>query len=95
VSASATAQSRLSDVPVRPHAAAPALFGLIGGPLIFASSIAVLFSAYEQTDATHLLLSIPEIIWELSLAIYLTAKGFKPDAPMLQEPGNAGLVAAR
>jgi hypothetical protein len=66
-----------------------------GGPLIFAWSIAVLFGAYEQTDATHFLFSIPEIIWELPLAIYLTAKGVKPDAPFLQEPGNTGLAAAR
>lgn len=71
------------------------LFGLIGGPLIFASSIAVLFGAYEQTDATHFVFSIPEIIWELSLAIYLTAKGFKPDAPILQETRNSAVATAR
>jgi hypothetical protein len=71
------------------------LFGLIGGPVIFASSIAVLFGAYEQSDAVHFIFSIPEIIWELSLAIYLTAKGFKPDAPILQEPGNSAVATAR
>ena len=40
-----------------------AMSGLIGGPLIFASSIAVLFGAYEQ-DGAHLLFSIPEIVFE-------------------------------
>jgi len=28
-------------------------------------------------------LTIPEIIWELSLGIYLTVKGFKPGAPII------------
>jgi hypothetical protein len=83
------------DVPVRPHAAAPAPVRPHRRPLIFASSIAVLFGAHQQTDATHFLFSIPEILWELSLAIYLAAKGFKPDAPILQEPSDTGLAAAR
>ena len=39
-----------------------ALFGVIGGPLIFASAIAVLFGAYEQ-DGLHALLSLPEAIF--------------------------------
>jgi len=42
-----------------------ALFGLVGGPLIFASAIAVLFGAYEQ-DGAHFLFSIPEIVFEFS-----------------------------
>jgi hypothetical protein len=32
-----------------------AMLGLIGGPLLFASSTAVLFGAYEQSDAAHFL----------------------------------------
>jgi hypothetical protein len=60
-----------------------ALFGLVGGPLVSASGIAVLFGAYEQTSAWSFLCTIPEIIWEFSLAIYLVAKGFKPDARIL------------
>jgi hypothetical protein len=61
-----------------------ALLGLIGGPLIFASSTAVLFGAYEQTDAAHFVLSLPEIAWEASLGIYLIVKGFKA-SPILHE----------
>lgn len=60
-----------------------AMFGLIGGPLIFLSSIAILFGAYEQTDGIAFLFSIPEIIWELSLAIVLTFKGFRSESPLL------------
>ena len=61
-----------------------AMLGLVGGPLIFASCIAVLFGAYEQTDGTHFLFSIPEIAWEASLGIYLIVKGFKP-SPILNQ----------
>ena len=60
-----------------------ALFGLVGGPLVSSSGIAVLFGAYEQTSAWSFLFTIPEIIWELSLAIYLIVRGFKPDATLL------------
>jgi hypothetical protein len=59
-----------------------AIFGLIGGPLIFASSIAVLFGAYEQ-DGAHFLFSIPEIIFEVSITVYTIWKGFRP-SPILQ-----------
>ncbi len=58
------------------------MLGLIGGPLIFASSIAVLFGAYEQ-DGAHFL-SIPEIAFEASITIYTIWKGFKP-SPILDD----------
>ena len=54
-----------------------AMLGLIGGPLLFASSIAVLFGAWEQTSTTAAILVIPEFLWELSLGLYLTFKGFR------------------
>jgi hypothetical protein len=55
-----------------------ALFGLVGGPLVSASGIAVLFGAYEQTSVWSFLFTIPEIIWELYLGIRLVVKGFDP-----------------
>jgi hypothetical protein len=58
-----------------------AMLGVIGGPLIFASSIAVLFDAYEQSGA-HIIFSVPEAAFEASFAIYLIAKGFRP-SPIL------------
>ena len=65
-----------------------AVFGLVGGPLIFASAIAVLFGAYEQ-DGAHFLFSIPEIAFELSITIYTIVKGFKP-SPILDDTRYAG-----
>ena len=62
-----------------------AMFGLIGGPLIFASAIAVLFGAYEQ-DGAHFLFSIPEIVFEAAITIYTLVKGFRP-SPILTGEG--------
>jgi hypothetical protein len=57
-----------------------AMLGLIGGPLICVSGIAVLFGAIDQGSAAQGVATIPEFFWELSLGIYLTVKGFKPSA---------------
>jgi hypothetical protein len=59
-----------------------AMLGLIGGPLICVSGIAVLFGAIDQGSAWQGVATIPEFLWELSLGIYLTVKGFKP-SPIL------------
>ncbi len=65
-----------------------ALLGLIGGPLIIASGIAVLFDVFQQGGTGQAIATIPEFLWELSLGIYLTVKGFKP-SPVLLEPASA------
>ncbi len=68
-----------------------ALLGLVGGPLVCASGIAVLFGLYQQVSAWSLLATLPEIAWEASLGIWLIAKGFTPSsddaaAPSRPEP---------
>jgi len=56
--------------------------GLIGGPLLFAAAVAVVFGAFEADETPARVLTIPEFFWELSLGIYLAFKGFKaPEAP--------------
>lgn len=55
-----------------------AILGLVGGTLIFASAIAVIFGAYEQTSTPGLLVAIPVFAWELALVGYLLTKGFRP-----------------
>jgi hypothetical protein len=59
-----------------------AMLGLIGGPLIVASGIAVMFDVIERGSALQGVATIPEFIWELSFGIYLIVKGFKP-SPIL------------
>jgi hypothetical protein len=57
-----------------------AVIGMVGGPLVLASSTAVLFGAYEQVSAPAGLFAFPVFLWEMSLAGYLLAKGFRPAA---------------
>jgi Domain of unknown function (DUF4386) len=66
-----------------------AIFGLIGGPLIFASSIAILFGAYEQTGGVGFLFALPEIVFEVGITIYTIWKGFRP-SPILDDALYAG-----
>jgi len=70
-----------------------AMFGLTGGPLLFASCVAVLFGAYEQTG-THFLFSIPVIVFEASIIIYTIVWGFRP-SPILDDNPTPEWAAAR
>jgi hypothetical protein len=65
-----------------------AVLGLVGGPLVCLSGIAVLFDVFEQGGTGQGIATIPEFIWELSLGIWLTVKGFKP-SPLLHDPASA------
>jgi len=62
-----------------------AILGLIGGPLVMASGIAILFDVFEAGSSAQAIATIPEFIWELSLGIYLIVKGFRP-SPILETP---------
>jgi hypothetical protein len=60
-----------------------AMFGLVGGPLLCLAGVLVIFDVIEGSGPIQALMTIPEAIWELSLGIYLVAKGFRRDAPVL------------
>ncbi|WP_327304898.1 DUF4386 domain-containing protein [Streptomyces sp. NBC_01298] len=55
-----------------------AVLGLIGGPLICASAVAVMFGAYDQLSPAGAAAALPVFAWELSLAGWLIARGFGP-----------------
>ncbi len=58
-----------------------ALLGLIGGPLIIASGVGVLFGVIEAGSVWQLIATIPEFLWELFvLGIWLIVRGFNPSA---------------
>jgi hypothetical protein len=57
-----------------------ALFGISAGSLALLTALLVLFGAYDQVSGTSAILTFPEAAWELSLGIYLIAKGFRSDA---------------
>jgi hypothetical protein len=71
-----------------------AMLGLIGGPLATASGIAVLLGVIEQDSAAQVIATIPEILWEASLGLYLTFKGFRPSPILSGDIGAAGVGAA-
>jgi hypothetical protein len=60
-----------------------AVLGLIGGPLIMASGIAIMFDVTERGSTLQGIATIPEFFWELSLGIYCIVKGFRPSSPIL------------
>jgi uncharacterized protein DUF4386 len=57
-----------------------AVLGLVGGPLVFVSAIATLFGVYPQVSPIAALLALPVFAWEVSLALWLIVKGFRPSA---------------
>jgi hypothetical protein len=73
-----------------------AVLGLIAGLLLCASGTAVLFGVVKQGGVEQSIASIPEFLWELSLGIYLTVKGFRRSAAASESARTAAseLVAA-
>jgi len=65
-----------------------AMLGLIGGSLVVASGIAVMFDVIKRGSTVQGVATIPEFVWELSFGIYLIVKGFRPS------PVPAGLDSA-
>jgi hypothetical protein len=54
------------------------LLGLVGGPLVIAATVCMLFGVFKMGSSWQVIATMPEFFWELSLGIYLTVKGFKP-----------------
>jgi hypothetical protein len=55
-----------------------AVLRLVGGPLVIASGVAILFGVFEAGSMWQAIATIPEFFWELSLGIWLIVKGFNP-----------------
>ena len=60
-----------------------AMLGLIGGPLLMATAIAIMFDVTERGGTLQAIATIPEFFWELSLGIYCIVKGFRSSSPIL------------
>ncbi|TFV79601.1 DUF4386 domain-containing protein [Blastococcus sp. CT_GayMR20] len=63
--------------------------GLVGAPLLLASDIAIFFGVIDRVSPVAAVAFIPIAVWELSLGIYLTVKGFRP-AAVAALPRSAG-----
>jgi hypothetical protein len=54
------------------------LMGLVGGPLLIAADIAILFGHIDQVSAWSGIATFPVAAWELSVGIWMAVKGFRP-----------------
>jgi Domain of unknown function (DUF4386) len=54
--------------------------GLIGAPLLFTAFVAILFGAFDQVSSAAFLLTLPIAAWELTIGLWMTFKGFSPEA---------------
>jgi hypothetical protein len=57
-----------------------AVLELIGGSLIIASRVGVMFGVIEAGVVVKGIATIPEFLWELSLGIWPIVRGFDPSA---------------
>ena len=71
-----------------------AWLGLVGGPLIILSGTLVMFGVDHPSGPLQGIATIPEFLWELSLGIYCTLRGFRPSSPILQADAREGRVRA-
>ena len=56
------------------------LIGIVGGPVLIASFLAVMFGLIGRQDPLAILAALPVFLFELSLGIWLVVKGFNPSA---------------
>lgn len=72
-----------------------ALFGLVGGPLVAASGIAILLGFIERGSAAQGLATILEVVWEIGImGLYLIFRGFKPTPALAPETDERAIAPA-
>ena len=54
--------------------------GLIGAPLLLTANLLTFFGHNTQTSGWTMLATVPIFVWELSVGVYMTVKGFRPTA---------------
>jgi len=54
------------------------IIGLVGGPLILLSDVATILGVWGQVSTPGLLFALPVAVFEFSVGVYLTVKGFRP-----------------
>jgi hypothetical protein len=68
------------------------IVGLIGAPLLLAGTVATMFGFAEQYGVVSVT-AVPIALWELSLGLWLTFKGFNRSSPIMVA-AEAGAKAA-
>jgi len=74
------------------------MIGLVGAPIILAGDTVTILGGWGQTSGPGLLCALPVAVFELSVGVYLTVKGFRPaavaalDAPSVPTHGAVPAV---
>ena len=68
-----------------------AVIGLAGGPLVFLAAFGVLLGAWTQVSMAGSLPAVPVAVWEMSLAVWMIAKGFRRSPAEIGPRPAAGL----
>jgi hypothetical protein len=56
--------------------------GLVGGCIMLMSASVIIFGGWTQLSTVGLLLALPVAVFEFSVGVYLTVRGFKPGAAL-------------
>ncbi len=67
--------------------------GLIGAPMLLATSIATLFGAWDQVSSISFLATLPIAAWEFSFGVWMAFKGFRPSAAAQLPVAQANMPA--
>jgi hypothetical protein len=74
------------------------ILGLVGAPLLLASSVATMFGAWDQVSTVAGIATAPVALWEFALGVWLVVKGFNRspvvEAAVGAEPGAPVLAGA-
>lgn len=57
--------------------------GLIGAPMLISSTVGTLFGVNEVMSPWTGIATAPIFVWELSIGLYMTFKGFRATAPLM------------
>jgi hypothetical protein len=55
-----------------------AAFGMLAGSFAIVAAAGALFGVYERQSGPQMLLTFPEMVWELTFGIHLIVRGFAP-----------------
>lgn len=71
------------------------VLGLIGGPLVFASSASQMFGLYDQFSRWSPVMAVPVFAWEICLALYLVGRGLRtPVTTSIPSVGSQAAIPA-
>lgn len=72
---------------------AMSIFGILGGPVLVVAGILVILGQMEAGGGVQLLLTLPEIIWEFSLGLWLSIWSFSRSALLtIDRPCKSGML---